>query len=170
MTTIAYRDGILAVDRQMCHGHCVRPTNLKLHKVHSSYSIDYAVAFTGTIIMGLAFVEWVKDGSVRGKYPIADVNQKQDFHCLLVQRCVNDRDHPVVKYFGNDLIGLLEEETVPYLAEGRGDEFALGAMHHGATAVEAVQAANHGCAFSGYGVRYIDVAGDFEIKTIEEGP
>lgn len=163
MTTIAYRDGILAVDRMMNHCDVVRPTDLKLHKVHSSYSIDYAVAFAGTCIMGLAFVEWVKEGRVRGKYPINNIDKKVGFQCLLVQR--NGHDKPTVQYFDNDLIGMPLQE-MPYAAEGRGDEFALGAMFMGASAVEAVQAANHNCAYSGYGVNYIHVSGEFEIKRL----
>jgi hypothetical protein len=147
----------------MNHGDCIRPTDQKLFRVHSSYSIDYAISFAGTIVMGLAFVEWVKGGMIKGEYPIKNIDQKQIFHCLLVRR--NGIGTPTVQYFGNDLIGLLEVDF-EYLAEGRGDEFALGAMHHGATAVEAIQAANHNCAFSGYGVNYIDVPGDFEIKRI----
>lgn len=161
MTTIAYRDGILAVDRQLCHGDYVRPTDLKLHKIRSSYSIDYGFAFAGSVVMGLAFVEWVKEDMVRGKYPIQDINKKQGFHALLVQR--NGGDIPTVRYFDNDLIGMPEDE-MPYLAEGAGDEYALGAMYMGATAVEAIKAANHSCAYSGYGINYLDVAREFEIK------
>lgn len=161
MTTIAYRDGILAVDRQMSHGHYVRATDMKLHLIKSSYSIDYAFAFAGTITMGLAFVEWVKEGMVKGEFPIADVDKKAAFHSLLVQRVAGSQSPPV-RYFGNDLIGMSEDE-VPYTAQGAGDEFALGAMYHGASAVEAVRAANRMCAWSGYGVQYVDVV-DFEIK------
>jgi hypothetical protein len=134
-----------------------------LHKVRSIHSVDYAVAFAGTVIMGLAFVEWVEKGRVRGKYPINDIDKSQCFHCLLVEPLAAGK--PSVQYFGNDLIGMPEDE-VPYLAQGAGDEFALGAMYQGATAIEAVQAANHLCAWSSYGVQYIDVAGDFEIKRL----
>ena len=168
MTTIAYRDGILAVDRQMVHGHFARPTDMKLHKIKSVEGIEYAFAFSGTIIMGLAYVEWIEKGMPRGDFPIKDINKERSFYSLLVKRFF-DTDatvRPEVQYFDNDLIGMSEDE-VPWAAQGSGDEFALGAMFHGATAIEAVQAANAQCAWSGYGVNYIDVAGDFQIKRLK---
>jgi hypothetical protein len=160
MTTIAYRDGILAVDRQMAHGHYIRETDCKLQLVHNSYSVDYAIAFTGTISMGKAFVKWMEEGCVEGGFPIKDIDRKSAFHALTVQRTGSI---PACKYWGNDLIPISEDDA-PYAAQGSGDEFALGAMYQGATAIEAVQAANKHCAWSGYGVLYVDVAGDFEIK------
>lgn len=165
MTTIAYRDGILAVDRMLYHEGVIRPTDMKLHKIKSTFSVEYAIAFAGTLSMGLAFVEWVKEGQVKGQYPIKDIDPKQVFNCLLVQRV--GILPPVVQYFCADLISMPEKEA-PYLAEGDGDEVALGAMYMGATAIEAVEAACHHTAYSGYGVNYIDVSGDYAIRSEKE--
>ena len=166
MTTIAYRDGILATDRQMAHGHYIKPTDCKLHLVQSTFSIDYAIAFSGTFSMGLAFVEWIKEGQMLGKFPIKNIDNKMAFHALVVQRMVGSQNSRC-DYYGTDLIPISEDDT-PYTAQGSGDEFALGAMWHGATAVQAVQAANEHCAWSGYGVLYVDLPGDFKIRRLEE--
>ncbi len=165
MTTIAYRDGILATDRQMAHGSYIRPTDCKLHVLKASYSMEYAVAFAGTISMGLAFVEWIKEGQVKGDFPIKNIDHKSAFHALVVQRVAASQ--PVCNYYGNELIPISEGEA-PYAAQGSGDEFALGAMWQGATAVQAVRAANAHCAWSNYGVMYVDLTGDFLIHRLED--
>lgn len=166
MTTIAYRDGILAVDRQMAHGHYIRPTDCKLQVVHTAFSVDYAIAYSGTISMGQAFVQWMEAGRVEGEFPIKIIDRKMGFHALVVQRpAVTGR--PSCAYYGNDLIPISEDEA-PYAAQGSGDEFALGAMWQGATAVQAIQAANALCAWSNYGVMYVDLTGDFLIHRLEE--
>lgn len=167
MTTIAYRDGILAVDRLMAHGSFIRPTDMKMRIIKTRQGLDYALVFTGSIVMGVAFEQWIEEGRVRGEYPMKDIDQQKAFHALLVERHVNDLDHPTVQYFGNDLIGMSEDE-MQYVAQGTGDEFAYGAFFMNATAVEAVQAANAQCAWSGFGVLYVDVKGDFEIKRWKE--
>lgn len=161
MTTVAYRDGILAVDRQMCHGAFIRPTDMKMCLIKPKSRREYALAFTGSIIMGLAFAQWIKDGQVRGEFPIKDIDKEKLFHALLVTRVMGGK--PTVQYFGNDLIAMSEDER-EYVAQGYGDEFAYGAFYMGATAIEAVQAASAQCAWSGFGINYVDVAGDFEIK------
>ena len=165
ITTLAYRDGILAVDRQASHGSSIRPTDMKIRLIKTRQGIDYALAFTGALTMGLAFEEWVKEGQRPGEFPIKDMDTHKYFHALLVKR--NGSDKPTIQYFGNDLIGLSEDE-IEYTAQGTGDEFAYGAFFMNATAVEAVQAANVQCAWSGFGVLYVDVKGDFEIKRWKE--
>jgi len=168
MTTIVYRDGILATDRQMAHGQYVRPTDMKLHLVISYGGTHYALAFAGVVTFGLAFAKWVEEGKVEGEFPIKNIDDKINFHALLVQRRYGTDGviQPKCQYYGNNLIAMSEDE-VPYVAQGTGDEFALGAMHHGANAIEAVQAANAMCAWSSFGVLYVDLLadeGDFEIK------
>jgi len=165
MTTIAYREGILAVDRQMAHGHYVRPVDCKLHVIHTSFSVDYAIAFAGTISMGLAFVQWMEAGRVEGEFPIKVIDRERGFHALAVQRVA--AGPPSCQYYGNDLIAISEDDA-PYAAQGAGDEFALGAMWMGASAVQAVQAANAHCSWSDYGVMYVDLTGDFLIHRLEE--
>ena len=166
MTTVAYRNGVLAVDRQMTHGQFSRPTDCKLQIVHTSFSRSLAIAFTGSYAMGLAFCKWMEAGSVQGEFPML-IDRKAGFHALVVPKTIGIAGPDECQYYSSDLIAISEAEA-PYVAQGAGDEFALGAMWQGATAVQAIQAANAHCLFSNYGVLYVDVTGDFLIHRLEE--
>jgi len=158
MTTIVYRDGILAADRQMSQNGIVHACDAKLVVVKCDTG-DVAIGFAGQIALGLAFAEWVEKGLVRGEFP-AVVSSKDYFHALLVRPVYGDDARRVmphrVEYWDSALFPLDETADV-YSAQGIGAAIAVGALYQGASAIGAVRAANYHCPDSGFGISYIDM-------------
>lgn len=126
MTTVAYRSGVLAADSSCwegdTHAHAVR----KVWRVRGCL-----VGCAGRLADINAFVRWMRDGADEDEYPrmksLSAIVIGQDFRV----RCFEDVGAQPI--FVRD----------PYCAVGSGAPVALGAFHHGATAVEAVRAARH---------------------------
>lgn len=168
MTTIVYRDGILATDRQMVATYHVLPAIDKLVLVKTrDGKQEYAVALSGILSMGLAFIEWLKVGLPEGGYRHKIVD-KMTFQAIYIRR--NSHGGKPTVMYQDELMWPLDETAQPYSAEGAGNEIAIGALYQGATAVEAVRAANHHHAHSGFGIMWVDMAAaDFKIQHIREG-
>ncbi len=151
MTTIAYRDGILAVDRMATFGDIKESTDHKLEVFRRPYS---AVAIAGTLALGIAFFDWCREGR-QGKFELDPwTNPDKEYVTALIVTRINASNCKVEYHTGNQSI---EWPSDRYRAIGNGAEFAMGAMHHGATAVEAVQAAIEHSVYSGYGVVWVDI-------------
>lgn len=128
MTTIAYRDGVLASDSRATSDNII--TSAATRKIVKAGRVLAAVC--GTSAMGRDFLCWVERGCV-GDMPsvVHERNPEWSFWAFLstpegnflVQEC------GMVRVHGD------------YFAMGTGRELALGAMAHGATAEEAVAAA-----------------------------
>lgn len=137
MTTIAWKDGVLAADRKMTYnGAGYKGTKLFRTKTH-------ALAFSGDAGYGIKFVEWFR-GDRTDPCPMdehADVN-------VLVMDLETGR------------CAQWEEPGVPipiedkFCAIGSGHDLAIGAMSFGATAIEAVECASEWDNNSGFGVNY----------------
>lgn len=125
MTVAAYRDGVLASDRavttmnDLVFGYRtkIRRTNGKL------------IATCGMSQNGVAFQEWFAAGAPSDKKPILD----KEFTGLVIE------PDGTINVYNNELYSYVSEG--PYYAIGNGDHVAMGAMHAGATAEGAVQAA-----------------------------
>ena len=125
MTVAAYRDGVLASDRavstmnDLVFGYRtkIRATNGKL------------IATCGMVQNGVAFQEWFEAGEPPDRKPVLD----KEFTGLVIE------PNGTIKVYNNELYAYVSEG--PYYAIGNGDHVAMGAMHAGATAEGAVQAA-----------------------------
>ncbi len=134
MTTIAYRDGVLAADSQTTRGNLSVNGAIKLIK-------------SDTILAGICGD--AHDMGKFGKWLIA-VSEKcdnvEDFH-LHNSPLADDADTEalIADVHGNawymHASGSVFKYNEDHAASGSGEYFALGALHMGATAVEAVEAA-----------------------------
>jgi hypothetical protein len=138
MTTLAYRDGVLAMDRQACEGHI----KYALVKYRKHGHRVFAVA--GCLGIGLAAVDWLLAGAEVGKCPLlADAENDTDVIELSLEsgECWT-WEYPGVRIPVRDRIA----------AWGSGAEVAIGAMAAGATPKEAVRIASAWTTGSGFGV------------------
>lgn len=124
MTTIAYRDGVLAADSLVTLGST---------KVHGSYQKirrigDYLIGTAGSVADCQAFVVWLKEGDDTLPPP------KGEYGALVVgpQGKVREIENGSV---------LPSPRGAKFFALGSGGPFALAAMYAGATAAEAVKIA-----------------------------
>jgi ATP-dependent HslUV protease subunit HslV len=133
MTTIAYRDGILAADSRATFqseeggARCVRCR--KIYRKKTKAGIEVLIGTAGESSSGLLFVDWY--GSDR-KPPIKFLDGDADFLCLVVT------PSGVLEY---DKWCRGEEVEEEFAAIGSGAKAALGALYAGASAEEAVRIA-----------------------------
>lgn len=122
MTTIAYRAGVIASDSGVwVEGVLVYKTK-KLHRLKNGC----VVGFAGAVDDAMTLIRWL-DGSEEEKIKFDDVT-------LLVVA----PSGRILKYDAPKPIVIKRPK---YIAIGTGYQIALGALHQGATAYEAVQAA-----------------------------
>ena len=135
MTTIAYRDGILAADSRVTYGEHQTArihTCKKLFRkrvTQGKKSFDVIIATAGESSPGLVFVDWYGSGK-----PVPDLflHLGGDFLCLVLTPS---------GLFEYDVYCRGEEVSDDFYAIGSGAGPALGAMHCGKSAVEAVRIA-----------------------------
>lgn len=90
------------------------------------------IGFAGDITAGLAFVEWFRAGADDADcYPWSE-----EIETLVV--CPGGE---MRIYYTNSMEPLVYSKREKYIAIGSGLDVALGAMHQGASAVEAIRAA-----------------------------
>ena len=135
MTCIAYRDGIIAADTQesLDNGH--KRECVKLYRVG-----DVIIGTAGNSYTGLMLVDWYCEGADRENLPTTPImtminEDIENFECIVVRG--HDDIITVDKFFQPMELELEDG----YTAIGCGACVALGAMYHGATATEAVEAA-----------------------------
>lgn len=131
MTTIVYKNGILAADTQETVGDVPRRCT-KLYKIGSDI-----IATAGESYTGMIFVDWWEKG--QDKETIPDFTNldadTEDFECLVWTKG---------KLFSvNRLFHMIEInlDDHPYYAIGSGSDVALGALATGASAKRAVEIA-----------------------------
>lgn len=136
MTTIAYKDGIIAADSRATYtteaGGSRKHLCTKLYRkrvTEGKKTFDVIIATAGESSPALVFVDWYGTGK-----PIPEVllHHGGDFTCLILtpkglfEADVMCRPDPIIE---------------PFYAIGSGAKEALAAMHCGKTAVEAVRVA-----------------------------
>jgi ATP-dependent protease HslVU (ClpYQ) peptidase subunit len=129
MTVIAWKDGVIAADRQVNSGHLVR-LGKKLFREGNS-----VLGFTGPNDFGLAMVRWKRQGGSPTDFPSCQSNPD---YAVLVEASYRG---VFIYYQTADAV----EQRQPFWAIGQGAELAIGAMAAGATADQAVDIA---CQFS----------------------
>ena len=126
MTTIAYRDGVLAADTQVSGGGTRTGSIVKVVKAPDGF----LGAACGNAAFCRRWLEWVRVGPARWDAVRPEPNGEGAG--VLVHPCGK-----VEQFFDS---GMVVEEA-PYLAWGSGDELAMGALWMGADAEKAVHAA-----------------------------
>lgn len=127
MTTVAYRDGIIAADMSVYGNSGFGGT---CHKIVKNEQHHVLAGYAGLIQWGTAFLEEVEEA-------------EDPFSCeLWLPRCsiglMVGRGTPIFIVMEGTLIALQDE----YYAIGSGAGYAMAAMGAGATAVEAVRIAS----------------------------
>lgn len=141
MTTIAYRDGVLAADTLVAY---TTYTNGYTDKI--AYCGGHLVALAGAAFLRVPLEEWVTAGCNDADVPDVLLVHKDKFQALIVDeqgRCW-EFDH-----------GFLVQVKAQYTAIGSGGQMAMGAMAFGASAVEAVHAACQHDKNSGGGITQV---------------
>ena len=139
MTTIAFRDGVMATDSLVTDGSNIyRGTTKKIYRIG-----DSLLSMCGNLGLFDVMVDWVSRGMPLGDLP--NVGNESDFAAMLVSR---DRLVGFTEKFR------IQEHTAEFHAMGSGNEIALGAMAMGATAEQAVETA---CRFDVYSAGPIQV-------------
>lgn len=128
MTTIAYRDGVLAADTQITCGSTIDGWTQKAFRKG-----QLLFATTGCSGRGDAFLAWVRSG-MKGDAPEMKGEKEDDEEANGFLFPGGDR---VVWRYRN----VWASHRAPFFAYGSGADIAIGAMLAGATAEEAVRCA-----------------------------
>jgi len=128
MTTLAYKDGVLAADSRVSAGLTNVGTTIKIKQTPK-----YLVGIAGNLDIGQQFIRWVQsDFNVTAK-PFVPIDSGYDIAAIVVDKKGRIRTY--------DNLLIPTEYSAKFYALGSGSDFALGAMAHGATAREAVKIA-----------------------------
>lgn len=124
MTTIAYRDGVLAADSLVTLGST---------KVHGSYQKirrigDHIIGTAGSVASCQAFIDWIRMGDGETLPP------KGEYNALIID------PRGRVREIENGSV-LPVPRGAKFFAIGSGSPYALAAMYAGANAAEAVKIA-----------------------------
>lgn len=134
MTTIAYRDGVLAADSGVWHGDAV---NMWARKVVKGYD-GVLYGLTGNAAEAGAYIAWVSNGYA-GDEPKARPLDKDDASSFVVVIAEAGQPIKIKTAYG------IETYDAPYISIGGGAQACYGAMFAGANAETAIQAAiEHG--------------------------
>lgn len=127
MTTIAYRDGIMAADTQTTAGDIDRGSCQKIWRLSDGSLLGIA----GQIGFEDAVMEWIAAGARWQDRPI--MPEGATVFGLLI------KPNGSAAVFSKEFV--LQRIEGPFHAQGSGNELAIGAMGFGATAAEAVAVA-----------------------------
>lgn len=147
MTTIAYKDGIMAADTQVTQGDMVGGYVQKVHLIGG-----YLVGAAGRLADLQELLTFVESGE-----KTAPENMSPDLQALIVDK------HGDVTVFEN---GKFLQYEAPFYTLGSGGAIAAGVMSKGFGAVEAVEAAMELDVFSG-GEVHVGTITDLVIQETE---
>ncbi|HAG6428517.1 TPA: hypothetical protein HFD65_003301 [Escherichia coli] len=149
MTAIAYRNGVLAVDREVTWGNVATSTN-KVHRVDIPGIGLCLVAMSGKLRPVTDIIEHLSVTPNGRKEPFSDLNPDSRYGIAITQDLV------VYPIYGDGKLGL--PDTNEFIAEGSAFEFLMGTMAAGCSAEEAVRLSCEYCSSCGQGVNFYDVA------------
>lgn len=136
MSTVVYRDGVLAADRQ------VTDDNRCLGEVRKIFKgKDCLIGTTGAYSDAMAFVKWAEKGFPPKEKP----ESVRDVEAIVVRR---DGSY----YVTTAPLWIEEPIGSDFYASGSGSSIAIGALAMGATSVEAVQIAMQYDVYTGKGL------------------
>lgn len=149
MTTIAYRDGVMAADSQCTQDGTRACEVAKIARIHG-----WLVGCSGSSGLAHEFQEWFRaecrERLKRTPASLAVQGQDAKLSVLLV--------HPDGTIFGVDGLGHPYPIKGPFIADGTGFKVALGAMEMGASAAEAVKVASKYDIYTGGPVRTLKMS------------
>lgn len=137
MTTIAYKNGVMAADSLINYGSF---SNGEINKIHvidvpeeDGKRVRKAMlAVSGAVWVTEPLIEWIEGGASQEEIPHCLLHAAKEFSCIMID------DQGTVWEFNN---GFFLKCGVEYHSIGSGQMFALGAMAAGIEAPEAVAAA-----------------------------
>jgi hypothetical protein len=137
VTTIAYKNGVLAADSLINYGTFSNGEVNKIHVVAMPEEDGKRVrrammAVSGAVWVIEPLIEWIESGASQDDIPHCLLHAAKDFSCIMID------DEGTVWEFNN---GFFLKCGVQYHSIGSGQMFALGAMAAGIEAPEAVAAA-----------------------------
>ncbi len=144
MTTVAYRDGVMAADRAISTNALVGTAR----KVWRRKQDGALLGMSGSWAVVQKWSEWFLAGE-RGPAPPLGPNEDSSAHALLV------RPEGAVEWHYSSGKATFE---APYYAIGSGSDFAMGAMAVGASARQAVAAAARHDPHTGGGVQFVKLS------------
>lgn len=129
MTTVAYRNGVMAADSQATSSF--KQKCQKIHKIGDSY-----FGICGRVSSAYLFLEWIRqdrrDWVESERNPPSPLSDDDDFSALeLCEEGAFEWDGKLTR----------TPVLIEFFAIGSGADFAMGAMAMGADAVEAVKVA-----------------------------
>lgn len=130
MTTLVYKNGIMAADTQETWDGRARRC-VKLYK-HG----DTIIGIAGDSFTGMLFVDWYIGGADKDDIPnLTHLDADEDFYCLVWEKGK--------LWVVNRLFRMIEVELEdhPFYAVGSGADIAHGALAMGASAKRAVEVA-----------------------------
>lgn len=137
MTTIVYHDGVLASDSQVTAGDARKFRCEKLYRVDVK-GVEALVGLAGGAFDGLAFLDWLVGD--KPEPPQRLIDGEADFTAVMLNR---------YGLFEFDKWCRPDKVLERFYAVGSGASAALGALHMGATARQAVEVACRIDPFSG---------------------
>ena len=152
MSTVVYRNGILAADSLMVQGSIKCPEGMNKISLGRTHPVIYAMAgraaalaTTVRIIEAMPVAPW--DGADYPTRPPIDGNS---------ELAIFHRDGRIISIEAEGM--WFEPADAPFMALGSGSKAALGALHMGATAEQAVAIASLVDTFTGGAVVMLRVA------------
>ncbi|WP_295198738.1 hypothetical protein [uncultured Brevundimonas sp.] len=145
MTTIVYRDGVLAADRRAYSGDKKGiGAKTKIHRLDDGTLWGVSSCNVGADAL---IKRWVEAGCE----PVGSDQLKPESFELLLVRPTGEI------FYANGNLDLSGPLTADYFAIGSGDHFAMGAMAMGASAIRAVEIASDLDVWSGEGMTVLEL-------------
>lgn len=143
MTTIVYRDGVMAGDSQVTANYSVTGHQRKVHRING-----HLIGCCGKASEIQSFLNWWGEGRRKEDKP----SIQEDFSALTVNKKgdISQWDKTLVPYPKKEV----------YCAIGAGSDIAFGAFFQGANAVEAVDAAILHDVLTGGDVHFVELGED----------
>ena len=129
MTTLAYKSGILAFDSKVTADGLCSGTMTK-----GRVTKKYLVAACGAAEDVEAFLDWMDAGGIQDDKKKFGLEREVDISAISVDK------KGIVRHYGGRLYPYKIQAS--FHADGSGGHLAIGAMAHGATAVQAVKIAS----------------------------
>ena len=129
MTTIVYKDGVLAADSLVTDRGCRMGSAKKI--ISSRFGLAGAVGHLGLM---QAFLNWAATGRPADGRPVPDKTDDNDFEGLIITPAGQ------VLWYGGDMVAVDMTQS-EYVCLGSGFRVAMGALEMGATAEQAVRVA-----------------------------
>lgn len=147
MTTLVYRNGIIAADSQMTQIMSEISDDKKGEMQKLFMCDDAIIGICGEVFSAQAFVDLYKKSVRNKKLSVTDnwaAMMEDEFEAIVV------KENVVLIY--NYLLTPIDITTKSFFAMGSGSDVAYGALYMGATAIEAVKAASERNAATGFQV------------------